>query len=168
MHQESNISFKGINKLAIPAVIAGIAEPLLSITDTAIVGNIGINSTEALAAVGIAGSFISAIVWILAQSSAAISAIVSKYLGAKKLDKIATLPAQIIAINILISIFIYLLTVLFAESIFRAYNAQGLILEYSQSYFRIRALGFPLTLFVFSAFGIFRGLQNTYGPWLSV
>lgn len=164
MHQESNISFKGINKLAIPAVIAGIAEPLLSITDTAIVGNIGINSTEALAAVGIAGSFISAIVWILAQSSAAISAIVSKYLGAKKLDKIATLPAQIIAINILISIFIYLLTVLFAESIFRAYNAQGLILEYSQSYFKIRALGFPLTLFVFSAFGIFRGLQNTFWP----
>ena len=164
MHQESNISFKGINKLAIPAIIAGIAEPLLSITDTAIVGNIDFNSTEALAAVGIAGSFISAIVWILAQSSAAISAIVSKYLGARKLDKIATLPAQIIAINILLSIVIYLLTVLFAESIFTAYNAQGLILEYSQSYFKIRALGFPLTLFVFSAFGIFRGLQNTFWP----
>lgn len=164
MHQESNISFKGINKLAIPAVIAGIAEPLLSLTDTAIVGNIDLNSTEALAAVGIAGSFISAIVWILAQTSAAISAIVSKYLGARKLDKIATLPAQIIAINILLSIVIYLLTVLFAEAIFRAYNAQGLILEYSQSYFKIRALGFPLTLFVFSAFGIFRGLQNTFWP----
>jgi putative MATE family efflux protein len=164
MHQESNISFKGINKLAIPAVIAGIAEPLLSLTDTAIVGNIDFNSTEALAAVGIAGSFISAIVWILAQTSAAISAIVSKYLGARKLDKIATLPAQIIAINILLSIVIYLLTVLFAEAIFTAYNAQGLILEYSQSYFKIRALGFPLTLFVFSAFGIFRGLQNTFWP----
>ena len=40
MNKESNITFKGINKLAIPAIISGIAEPLLSITDTAIVGNI--------------------------------------------------------------------------------------------------------------------------------
>ena len=37
---ETNSSFKRINKLAIPALIAGIAEPLLSITDTAIIGNI--------------------------------------------------------------------------------------------------------------------------------
>ena len=36
----SAISFKNINRIAIPAIIAGISEPLLSITDTAIVGNI--------------------------------------------------------------------------------------------------------------------------------
>jgi Na+-driven multidrug efflux pump len=33
----TKVSFKQINKLAIPAIIAGISEPLLSITDTAIV-----------------------------------------------------------------------------------------------------------------------------------
>ncbi|WP_457616647.1 MATE family efflux transporter [Lutibacter sp.] len=164
MYKESNITFKGINKLAIPAIIAGIAEPLLSITDTAIVGNIQTNPTEALAAVGIAGSFISALVWILAQTRSAISATISKYLGAKKLDEIATLPAQIIAINIALSVLIYTVTVFFAESIFKSYNAHGLILDYSVSYYKIRALGFPLTLFVFSAFGIFRGLQNTFWP----
>ncbi len=164
MYKESNITFKGINKLAIPAIIAGIAEPLLSITDTAIVGNIQTNPTEALAAVGIAGSFISALVWILAQTRSAISATISKYLGAKRLDEIATLPAQIITINIALSVLIYTVTVFFAESIFKSYNAHGLILDYSVSYYKIRALGFPLTLFVFSAFGIFRGLQNTFWP----
>lgn len=46
MYKRSNITFKGINKLAIPAIIAGIAEPLLSITDTAIVGNLTLNPTE--------------------------------------------------------------------------------------------------------------------------
>ncbi|WP_456378697.1 MATE family efflux transporter [Lutibacter sp.] len=164
MHKESNITFKGINKLAIPAIIAGISEPLLSITDTAIVGNIQVNPTEALAAVGIAGSFISALVWILAQTRSAISAIVAKYLGAKKLDEIATLPAQIIAINVLLSAIIYVTTVFFAKEIFQMYNADGLILNYSTEYFKIRAIGFPLTLFVFSAYGIFRGLQNTFWP----
>ncbi|MCF6168545.1 MATE family efflux transporter [Lutibacter sp.] len=164
MYKKSNITFKGINKLAIPAIIAGIAEPLLSITDTAIVGNIQVNPTEALAAVGIAGSFISALVWILAQTRSAISATIAKYLGAKKLEEIATLPAQIIAINISLSIVIYFTTLFFVNEIFQLYNASGLILNYSVEYFKIRALGFPLTLFVFSSFGIFRGLQNTFWP----
>lgn len=158
------ISFRQINKLAIPAIVSGIAEPLLSITDTAIVGNVQVNPTEALAAVGIAGSFISAIVWILAQTRSAISAIVAQYLGAKKLDQIHNLPAQIIFINLLLSLSIYAVTVLFTRQIFELYNASGLILDQSVSYYRIRALGLPLTLFVFSIFGVFRGLQNTFWP----
>ncbi len=158
------ISFRKINNLAIPAIVSGIAEPLLSITDTAVVGNIEINPTEALAAVGIAGSFISAIVWILAQTRSAISAIVAQYLGAKKIDQIHNLPAQIIFINLLLSLSIYLVTVLFTQEIFELYNASGLILDQSVSYYRIRALGLPLTLFVFSIFGVFRGLQNTFWP----
>ncbi len=164
MYKRSNITFKGINKLAIPAIIAGIAEPLLSITDTAIVGNLTVNPTEALAAVGIAGSFISAMIWILAQTRSAISATISKYLGAKKLDEIATLPTQIIAINLILSGIIYVVTIFFVDAIFRLYNANGLILNYAVDYYKIRAIGLPLSLFVFSVFGVFRGLQNTYWP----
>jgi len=163
---DAKISFKQINKLAIPAIIAGIAEPLLSITDTAIVGNLEFNAVEALAAVGIAGSFLSALFWILAQTRSAISAVVSQYLGAKKLDEIASLPAQIIAINVILSIGIYVLTVVFVTAIFKMYNADGLILDYAVSYYKIRAIGLPFTLFTFSVFGVFRGLQNTYYPML--
>lgn len=166
MTSKAKVSFKEINKLAIPAVIAGIAEPLLSITDTAIVGNVALNPTEALAAVGIAGSFISALIWILAQTRSAISAIISQYLGAKKLDQIATLPAQIIFINICLSVAIYFGSIFFVDEIFKMYNATGIILNYSVDYYKIRAIGFPLTLFVFSAFGIFRGLQNTFWPMI--
>ena len=166
MYKKSNITFAGINKLALPALIAGIAEPLLSITDTAIVGNMQMNPTEALAAVGIAGSFISALVWILAQTRSAISATVSKYLGARKLDEIMSLPAQIIVINIFVSTLIYIVSLFFATEIFSMYNAKGLILEYSVEYYKIRAIGFPLTLFVFSIFGVFRGLQNTFWPMI--
>ncbi len=166
MNSDSKYSFKDINKLAIPAIISGIAEPLLSITDTAIVGNIQINPIEALAAVGIAGSFISAIVWILAQTRSAISAIIAQYLGAGKINTILNLPGQIIFINILLSIFIYALTVFFVEEIFTLYNASGLVLEQSVSYYKIRALGLPLTLFIFSVFGVFRGMQNTFWPMI--
>lgn len=155
------VSFKEINKIAVPAIIAGIAEPLISLTDIAVIGNVKENSIEALAAAGIVGSFLSAIIWIVAQTKTAISAIVSQHLGANRLHAVKTLIPQAILFNLLLSFLIYGLTAFFAEAIFSAYNADGLILQYSQEYYTIRALGYPLTLVTFAIFGIFRGLQNT-------
>jgi MATE family multidrug resistance protein len=158
------INFKSINKLAIPATIAGIAEPILSITDTAIVGNIPVNGLESLAAAGIVGSFLSMLIWILGQTRSAISAIISQYLGAGKLDEVKNLPAQAIYLNIGLSVLILLSTIFIIEEIFELLNASGKILQYCISYYSIRVWGFPLTLFVFAVMGIFRGLQNTYWP----
>ncbi|QBA65275.1 MATE family efflux transporter [Muriicola soli] len=162
----TRVSFKTINKLAIPATIAGIAEPILSITDTAIVGNIPDNGLESLAAVGIVGAFLSMLIWILGQTRSAISAIISQYLGAGKLDQVSTLPAQAIALNVLLSIVILLGTIFIVEDIFLLFNAKGKILKYCVSYYSIRVWGFPLTLFAFAVMGIFRGLQNTYWPMM--
>ncbi len=158
------ISFKNINKLAVPAIISGIAEPILSATDTAVVGNIPINGTESLAAVGIVGTFLSMLIWILAQTRSAISAIISQYLGAGKLEEVKALPAQAIVFNLGLSFIVLLVTVPFIEPIFRLLNAEGTVLDYCISYYRIRVWGFPLSLFVFAVFGIFRGLQNTFWP----
>jgi len=157
----SKISFKEINQLAIPAIIAGIAEPLISLTDIAIIGNVKENPVEALAAAGIVGSFLSAIIWIVAQTKTAISSIVSQHLGANKLQEVKTLVPQAILFNFLLSLFIYVITAFFARAVFSAYNAEGLILNYAVDYYQIRAIGFPLTLVTFAIFGVFRGLQNT-------
>jgi len=158
---ESAVSFKNINRLAIPALIAGIAEPLISLTDIAVIGNVNENPVEALAAAGIVGSFLSAIIWIVAQTKTAISSIVSQHLGANRLHAVKTLIPQAIYFNLVFSLIIYFTTAFFAEAIFSAYNAEGLILEYSRDYYQIRALGYPLTLVTFAIFGVFRGLQNT-------
>ncbi|SHI97680.1 MATE family efflux transporter [Aquimarina spongiae] len=160
------ISFKNINRLAIPAIVSGIAEPILSATDTAVVGNIPVYGTESLAAVGIVGSFLSMLIWVLAQTRAVISAIISQYLGAGKLDEVKTLPAQAILFNIGLSITILIATVPFIREIFELLEAKGKVLEYCISYYRIRVWGFPLSLFVFAIFGIFRGLQNTFWPMI--
>ena len=162
----TDVSLKSINKLAIPALIAGIAEPLLSITDTAIIGNIDNNATESLAAVGIVGAFLSMLIWVFGQIRSAISSILSQYLGANKLDEIKSLPAQAIAIVVLGSLFVLAISYPFAEQIFRFYNASDSVLEYCITYFKIRIFGFPFSLFVFAVFGTFRGLQNTYYPMI--
>jgi MATE family, multidrug efflux pump len=160
------ITLKQINKLAIPALISGVSEPILSLTDAAIVGNIEVNSTESLAAVGIVTTFLSMLIWVLGQTRSAISSLVSQYLGADNLDAIKSLPAQAIFIITSLSILIILTTYPFATSIFKLYNASHLILDYSVDYYKIRVFGFPFTLFTIAVFGTFRGLQNTYYPML--
>ena len=164
MSQE--ISFKNINKLAIPALIAGVAEPLLSTTDLAIVGNIEHNATESLAAIGIVGAFLSMLIWVFGQTRSGISSIISQYVGAKKLAQVKNLPAQAIVIIVSTSMLILLLTYPFAKQIFQFYNASGTVLDFSVEYYKIRVWGFPFTLFTIAVFGTFRGLQNTFYPML--
>lgn len=161
-----DIRFKHINKLAIPALISGISEPILSITDTAIVGNMPVDATESLAAVGIVGAFISMLIWVLGQTRSAISSIVSQYLGANQLEKIKNLPAQAIFIITSLSLVIIFITYPFAKQIFQLYNASDMILDYSIEYYRIRVFGFPFTLFTIAVFGAFRGLQDTFHPMI--
>jgi len=160
----TDISFKRIQQLAIPAIIAGIAEPVLSSTDAAVVGNMPEYGTESLAAVGIVGAFLSALIWILGQTRAAISAIVSQNLGAGKIESLKRFPAQAIAFNIALSILLLFSTYFIVEEIFILLNAKGKILDFSIDYYNIRVWGFPLTLFTFAVFGLFRGLQNTFWP----
>ncbi|MAP80587.1 MAG: MATE family efflux transporter [Aequorivita sp.] len=163
---KTDISFKRIQQLAIPAIISGIAEPVLSATDAAIVGNIKDFGIESLAAVGIVGSFLSALIWILGQTRSAISTIVAQNLGAGKLKDLQNFPAQAIYFNIALSILVLLSTYFFVEEIFKLLNAEGLILTFSVDYYNIRVWGFPLTLFTFAIFGLFRGLQNTFWPMI--
>jgi putative MATE family efflux protein len=163
---KTNISFRRINQLAIPALIAGIAEPFISITDTAIIGNIDFQAKESLGAVAIVGSFLSMLIWVFAQVRSAVSSIISQYLGADKLEEVKTLPAQAIFIVVSISLLIIASTYPFAEAIFQLYGAKDIILDYSIEYYEIRIFGLPFTLFVFAIFGTFRGLQNAFYPMI--
>jgi len=163
---DKDISFKRINKLAIPALIAGVAEPLLSTTDLAIVGNIENNATESIAAIGIVGAFLSMLIWVFGQTRSGISSIISQYVGANKLEEVKNLPAQAIVLVLITSFLILGITYPFSEQIFQFYNASGSILEYSVNYYNIRVFGFPFTLLVIAIFGVFRGLQNTIYPMI--
>lgn len=160
-------SYKTIFSLAIPAIFGGIVEPILSLTDIAVVGNIP--STEessgitSLAAVGLAGSLISALLWIFAQVKSAVSTLVAKAYGAGNLKSVATLIPQMIVFNFCLGVVAFLSTYFVSDWIFTyALSASDNVATQAVSYYNIRAFGFPITLITFSMFGVFRGLQNTY------
>ena len=162
----NSVKISDIQKLAIPALISGIAEPILSITDTIIVGNMDENATISLGAVGIVGSFISMLIWVFGQTRSVIASIIAQALGKKKLEEVKDLPAQGILIIIFSSFLIILLTYFNSEGLFKFYNASGNLLKFSIEYFNIRVWGLPFTLLTIGIFGIFRGLQNTYYPMI--
>lgn len=141
----------------------------MSLTDIAVVGNIGYDefsgsneNLSAVAAVGIAGSLISAMVWIFAQMKSAISAVVSQSYGALRMRVMASLIPQMIYFNLLVGFLAMMATYFTSEWIFEnLLSARGDVLKDATAYFDIRVIGFPLTLVTFSVFGVFRGIQNT-------
>lgn len=156
--------------MAIPALFGGIVEPVLSLTDLAVVGNIGYDefsetneNLSAVAAVGLAGSLISALVWIFAQMKSAISAVVSQAYGAFRMRVMASLIPQMIYFNMIVGVIAMLGTYFASAWIFEnLLSASGVILTDAVAYYDIRVLGFPFTLITFSIFGVFRGIQNTW------
>ena len=152
------MDYKEINKLAFPAIIAGISEPVMAIADTAIIGRLG---TTELAGVGVGSSLFLLLVWMLAQTKSAISAIVSRYYGMGKTIEIGGFIVQSLLFNIIIGILTIAATLGFMDYLFSLYNATGDLLEMSKSYYKIRVFGLPLALGTYGLFGVFRGLQNT-------
>ena len=157
-------TLKRIHPLAFPAMATGIVEPLISLTDTAMVGNIPVNAVESLAAAGIVSSFLGMLTWVLGQTQSSISSLVAQYVGKGKIEEIRTLPAQAIIISVGASFILVALGLAFMEPVFRLLNATDSLIGFCISYFKIRVWGVPLTLLTFSIFGTFRGLQNTLWP----
>ncbi|MGM0480203.1 MAG: MATE family efflux transporter [Bacteroidota bacterium] len=162
-------TYRSIWKLALPAMLGGIVEPVLSLTDLAVVGNIGNDSFDAsnenlsaVAAVGLAGSLLSALVWIFAQMKSAISAVVSQAYGASRMRTVASLIPQMVYFNAIVGVIAMFGTMITSAWIFEyLLSASGAILSDAVSYYDIRVIGFPFTLITFSIFGVFRGIQNT-------
>ncbi|MCB9170064.1 MAG: MATE family efflux transporter [Flavobacteriales bacterium] len=160
------ITRRDIDRLAVPAIISGIAEPIISLVDMAFVGRLG---TADLAAVGIASSFFLLVVWVLAQTRSAVLAVVARHFGEDRLDAIRGLVPLAVWMNFGLGLVFFLITNALAGPIFSLYNAQGEVLQKAIAYYHVRSLGHPMVLATFALTGAFRGIQNLrWNMWLSV
>lgn len=154
---------KEINSLAIPAILYNITEPLIGLVDTAIIGQIGEDSTIAQGGVGLAAGLIATLIWGFAQMRTSLSAIISRQFGANKIEIIKSLVPQTLLLTfftgLILSILIitnynYLANLVYGEIDTNTFN-------YSKEYFIIRSYGLPISLSIALFFGVFRGFQNT-------
>lgn len=149
-----------------PAIISGIAEPIIALSDTHFAGHIGPHD---LAAVGIGSSFFLLVLWVLAQTRSAVLAVVARYYGENRLDDVRDLVPIALWMNVGLGFLFYAITVPFAPHIFTFYNPDPIVLEKAVGFYRMRAWGHPIALAVFAMTGAFRGVQNMrWSMWISV
>ena len=157
------IDIKEINKLAIPAILYNIIEPLIGLVDTAVIGQMEGDVTTSQAGIGLAAGIISTLVWGLAQIRTAVSSLVSQYLGRNNIEAIKSLIPQSLVFSLLIGVLFWFLTAYFFIPIadFLFINKSPDVLTAADEYYQIRAIGLPFSLLIAGLFGVFRGFQNT-------
>lgn len=159
-------AWHSISRLALPSIIAGLADPLISMTDTLLVGQI---SPTAIAGVGLGNSVITTLIWVLSSiRNAAAGDLAQRYgRNARTMDE--GFVFKVLLAALLLGSCASIVTSLAKESIFSLYNAQGDLLLQTLSYYEIRVLGLPFMIGAYTLFGIFKGYQNTvWAMWLAI
>ena len=148
---------KSIHTLAIPSIFSGLAEPLVSMTDTIMVGKTG---EEAIGAVGLGISLFMFFAWVLISGRGAVASLIAQNLSNhhRELTKIANLSRSwFLVFSVFFSGIIFLSSNLLLECI----GAEKGLLQQGDNYLKIRAIGLPLMIISYLNYGILKGLQNT-------
>src|SRR5690349_2914923 len=150
-----------ILRLAVPAFLALVAEPLFLLADSAIVGHLG---TEQLAGLGVASSILLTVVGIFVFLAYGTTAVVARRLGAG--DERGGVAAGIdgLWLSVGLGAATAVAMAVAAPALCAAIGGSPGVQEQATIYLRISAFGIPGMLVVLGATGLLRGLQDTTTP----
>lgn len=147
--------------LAVPAFATLIAEPLLVLADTWIIGRLG---TPHLGGLTLASSVLTLVVGLSVFLAYGTTATVSRRLGAG--DRPGALSGGVdgMVLGALIGLAVAVLLVPGAPWVLGLYGAAPEPTALGASYLRVVAFGLPAQLVMLAATGVLRGLQDTRTP----
>ncbi|MFN8099615.1 MAG: MATE family efflux transporter [Dermatophilaceae bacterium] len=150
-----------IARLAIPAFLALIAEPLFLLADSAIVGHLG---TAPLAGLGLASAVLLTAVGLFVFLAYGTTSVVARQIGAgsRRGAIQAGMDGTWLAIALGLAVSVSLAFA--ADPVCRALGGDGPALENAVSYLRVAVFGIPAMLVVMATTGVLRGLQDTVTP----
>ena len=150
-----------IVRLAVPAFLALVAEPLFLLADAAIVGHLG---TAQLAGLGVAGAVLQTIVGVCVFLAYGTTASVARRVGAGDLRGAITQGVDGLWLAVVIGVIVTIPCLLAARPLVRAVGAHGDVVDRGTTYLRIAVLGVTPLLVMLAATGVLRGLQDTRTP----
>lgn len=148
-------------RLAVPAFLALVAEPLFLLADSAIVGHLG---TDPLAGLGIAGVILQTVVGLCVFLAYGTTASVARRIGAGDPRGALTQGIDGLWLAVVIGVVVTLPVLLAAGPLCRAVGAEGPVLDQATTYLRIAVLGVTPLLLLLAGNGVLRGLQDTRTP----
>lgn len=152
---------RDIVRLAFPALLTLVAEPLFLLADAAIVGHLG---TAQLAGLGLAGVVLQTVVGLCVFLAYGTTAAVSRSLGAGDLRRAVALGVDGLWLAVGVGIAATVLAVVLAGPLVRAFGADDEVGRQAETYLRIASLGITPLLLMLAATGVLRGLQDTRTP----
>jgi MATE family multidrug resistance protein len=155
------VSNRRILRLAVPALGALAADPLLSLIDTAFVGRLG---AVPLAALGVDVALFSLAFALFNFLAYATTPLVASARARGDVAGSGKVIIQAATLAVAIGVVSGLLLAVFAPTLVRWMQASGEVVEPAVEYLRVRALAVPALLIVTVGHGAYRGFQDTRTP----
>ena len=150
-----------ILRLAVPAFLALVAEPLFLLSDAAIIGHLG---TPQLAGLGIAGAVLQTAVGLCVFLAYGTTASVARRIGAGDTRGALAQGIDGIWLAVLIGVPTTIAGIACTPWLVDAFGAGGGAREHATAYLQVGFLGTTPLLVMLAATGVLRGLQDTRTP----
>jgi putative MATE family efflux protein len=148
-------------RLAVPAFVTLVAEPVFLLADSVVVGHLG---TVPLAALGVAAAALGALANIFVFLAYGTTGAVARRLGAGDHRGALGLGVDGLWLALVLGAGSALAMLLLAPDLARWLGADGAVLTAATTYLRISALSLPAMLLNLASTGVLRGLQDTRTP----
>ena len=154
-----------IFRLAIPALGTLAADPIVSLVDTAFVGQLG---KTPLGALGVSVAVFSVAFFLFNFLASGTTPLIAGAVARNDSEEAGRLTVGALALGVGIGIVMMVLLEILADPILRIMGAEADLLEDAATYLRIRVIGMPAVLLATVAHGVFRGYQDTRTPmWVT-
>ena len=147
--------------LALPAVGTLIADPLMGLVDTAVVGRIG---AAELGGLGLAVAVLSAVAWVFNFLVYGTTSSVAKALGAGDRAGARRRVRAAVRAALVAGTTVGALLWLVAPTLLAALGAVDALVGPGSDYLRVRAIGVPFVMLTYVGHGAFRGASDTRTP----
>jgi putative MATE family efflux protein len=152
-----------ILRLAVPAFLALVAEPLFLLSDAAIVGHLG---TPQLAGLGVAAVILQTVIGLCVFLAYGTTASVARHLGAGDLRGALAQGIDGIWLAVVIGVVATVGGVLATPRLVGAFGTGAEVADHAETYLAIAFLGTTPLLIMLATTGVLRGLQDTRTPLL--
>lgn len=149
--------------LALPALGSLIAEPVLRMADSILVGHVG---TPDLAGLAIGSTVLTLVVGICVFLAYTTTAVTGRAIGAGKRAEGLRLGIQGMWLGALLGAALAIVLIVFAPQIIGLFEAEELVADLAGRYLIVSAPGLVAMLSVLAANGVLRGLLDTRTPLL--
>jgi len=153
-----------ILRLAVPALLALVAEPLFLLADSAIIGHLG---TTQLAGLGVASAALITAANIFIFLAYGTTSIVARQVGAGSARAAVSAGIDGLWLASGIGVVVGALVAVYAAPVCELFDASPAALTQAVSYLRVSAFGIPAMLVALAVTGVLRGLQDTRTPLIA-